>query len=333
MSQDSAISMTFDRSEAPVGNKENVRAGRDNGTMSSRRDSAYGPQGTIRIVSSSLAPSNESTQEPRQLADLSARYLNPVGSFPERLSNGYRPSPPYPNLDKDMSKAMEKGTATRSALQTANNEFGRQFSGNQLSNRTNTNPQTMQRFYPVHIEVSPSGYGGNSVPAARPFANNRVSGLDGAMDDLADLVLDTGVDNRRSPVGRSTQSTVASSSVDAEERSASCFKPSGGKSKQKMASSPTKPNGSTQDATVSSPANAPSSPKKSGEHSPAKAKLEQVTNRFRRSKKDDPRGMSSEEKVKRSEKWRKRFDSLKQTEKAEIEAYREEESRRTGDRR
>jgi hypothetical protein len=43
--------------------------------------------------------------------------------------------------------------------------------------------------------------------------------------------------------------------------------------------------------------------------------------------------MSSEEKVTRSEKWKKRFDSLKQVEKAEIENYREEEGRKSGGRR
>lgn len=35
----------------------------------------------------------------------------------------------------------------------------------------------------------------------------------------------------------------------------------------------------------------------------------------------------------RSEKWKKRFDSLKQTEKVEIEKYHEEEGRKSGGRR
>ncbi|KAF2631996.1 hypothetical protein BU25DRAFT_417763 [Macroventuria anomochaeta] len=330
---DSAISMTFSRNEAPVGSQENVRTSQGNGTMSSRRDSAYSPQGTIRNAPASFAPGIEFTQEPHQLNDLSAKYPNPTGLFPERMSNGYRHVSSYPSPENEMNKILEKGSAPRSNLQAANSGFGRQFSGNQFANRTNANPQTMQRFYPVHKEIGPSGHGGNSISAARPFANNRVSGLDGAMDDLADLVMETSVDDRRSPVGRPAQSTAAPTSVDAEETGASCFKPSGGKGKQRMTSSPTKLTGSAQDTAASSPANAPSSPKKSGEHSPAKAKLEQVTNRFRRSKKEDPRGMSSEEKVKRSEKWRRRFDHIKQTEKAEIEEYREEESRRNGGRR
>lgn len=330
---DSAISMTLNRSEAPVGSQENVRANQGNGTMSTRRDSAYSPQGTIRNAPASFAPGIEFTQEPRQFNDPSVKYPNPAGLFPEKMSNGYRNVSSYPSPEHETSKTLEKGIASRSTLQVANNGFSRQFSGNQLANRTNANPQTMQRFYTVHKEVGPSAFGGNSMPAARPFANNRVSGLDGAMDDLADLVMETSVEDRRLPVGRPAQSMAAPPSVDGEESGASCFKPSGGKGKQKMAASPTKPAASAPETTASSPANVPSSPKKSGEHSPAKAKLEQVTNRFRRSKREDPRGMSSEEKVKRSEKWRKRFDYIKATEKNEIDEYREEESRRNGGRR
>ena len=330
---DSAISMTFNRTEVSVGSQENVRTSQGNGTMSSRRDSTYSPQGTICNAPASFTQCIDFIQEPRQLNDLSAKYPNPTGLFPERIPSGYRHASPYLSPEIEMGKTLEKGTAPRSSLQAANNGFGRQFSGNQFVDRTNANLQTMQRFYPVHKEVGPSGFNGSNIPAARPFANNRVSGLDGAMDDLADLVMETSVDDRRSPVNRAAQSIAAPTSVDAEEMGASCFKTSGGKGKQKMTSSPAKPTGSAQDTTASSSAKAPGSPKKSGEHSPAKAKLEQVTNRFRRSKKDDPRSMSSEEKVKRSEKWRKRFDSLKQAEKAEIEEYREEESRRNGGRR
>lgn len=327
---DSAISMTFNRNEAPVGSQENVRTSQGNGTIASRRDSAYSPQGTIRNAPASFPQGNDFTQDSRQLNDLSAKYPNPAGLFPERLSNGYRHISPYPSPENEANKTLEKGIAPRLDSQVANMGFGRQFSGNQLASRTNTTPQTMQRFYPVHKEIGPGGYGGNNMPASRPFANHRVSGLDGAMDDLADLVMESKFDDRRSPVSRPAMSTAAPTSIDAEEMGASCFKPSGGKGKQKMASSPSKLTGSTQDTAASSPANGPSSPKKSGEHSPAKAKLEQVTNRFRRSKKDDPRIMSSEEKVKRSKKWRERFEYIKQTERAEIEGYREEESRKNG---
>jgi hypothetical protein len=329
---DSAVSMTFNRSEASVGSQENVRTNQGNGTMTSRRDSTYSPHSTIRNAPASLAPGIELTQEPRQFNDPITKYPNPAGLFPERMSNGFRPVS-YASPESEMSKTMEKGTAPRSALQVTNNGFGRQFSGSQLIDRTNANPQTMQRFYSAHKEVVPNTFGGNGMPAPRPFANNRVSGLDGAMDDLADLVMETSVEDRRSPVSRSAQSTAASMSVDTEEQGASCFKPSGGKGKQRMAASPTKPTASAPETTASSPANKPSSPKKSGEHSPAKAKLEQVTNKFRRGKKEDPRGLSSEEKVKRSEKWRKRFQYIKEVEQQEIKDYRDEEKRRSGGRR
>jgi hypothetical protein len=108
---------------------------------------------------------------------------------------------------------------------------------------------------------------------------------------------------------------------EAEEVDASCFKSSAGKGKQKANPSPTKASGNGRDAGVSSP-NPPSSPKKSGEHSPAKAKLEHVTNKFRRTKKDDPRTMSPEDKMERSKKWRDRFQVIKRTELEEIEKHR-----------
>lgn len=330
---DSAISMTFNRSEAPGGRQENVRANPSNGTISSRRDSAYSPQNANRNAPVSFTSGVDFTQEPRQFSDPSIRYPNPTGLFPERVTNGYRAISSYPNPELDMKKVVEKGNATRSTLQVATNDFGRQFSGNQLANRTNTSPQIMQRFSPAHKEVGSSVFGGESMPAARPFANNRVSGLDGAMDELADLVMETSVEDCRSPAGRPAQPTATPTSVDSEEAGASCFRPSGGKGKQKMAVSLTKPTASATETSASSPAHAPCSPKKSGEHSPAKAKLEQVTNKFRRGKKEDPRTMSSEEKVKRSEKWRNRFQYIKATEQKEIDEYRDEEKRRSGGRR
>lgn len=328
---DSAVSMTFNRSEVPVGSQENVRTNQGNGTMTSRRNSAYSPHGTIRNAPTSLAPGIEFNQEPRHFNDPITKYPNPAGLFPERMSNGFRPVS-YASPESEMSKTLEKGTAPRSALQVTNSGFGRQSSGYQLTERTNANPQTMQRFYSTHKEIGPNACGGNSMPTSRPFADNRVPGLDGAMDDLADLVMETSVEDRRSPVSHYAQSTAAPMPVDVEEQGASCFKSSGSKGKQRMAS-PTKPTAPTLETTASSSADASSSPKKSGEHSPAKAKLEQVTNKFRRGKKEDPRGMSSDEKVKRSEKWRKRFQYIKEVEQKEIEQYRNEEKRRSGDRR
>lgn len=319
---DSAISMTFSRSEAPVGSQENMRIDYDSRTMSSCREAAYSHHDGNRPEPLCFAPGIGPH-------DLSMKHPNPAGLVPppEGISNGHRHASPYPSPEAKTGKTLEKGTAPRSSCKAANNVLGRQFSGNQLANRTNTNAPTLQRFYPVHKEVGPSGFGGGSIPAARPFANNHISGLDGAVDELADLVMETSIDGQYSPIKRAAQPSAAPTSVDAEEMDTSCFKASSGKGKQKAVMS--RPSATT----ASSPANTAGSPKKSGEHSPAKAKLEQVTNRFRRSKKDDPRNMSSEEKVKRSEKWKKRFDALKQTEKAEVEEYREEERRRNEGRR
>lgn len=328
-SHDSAISLALSHAEAQSGSQENVRAGQGHGTSSSRRESAYSPHDTTRNATTFLTQGGGFAQELRHFNDSSSKYPNPTGLLP----GGYRHCSVYPSPEQDLNKTQEKGTAPRSSSQAMNDGFGHQLSGSMLASRTNANHQPLQRFYPAYREVGPSGFGGGSIRSAGwPFANNRISGLDGAMDDLADLVMETSVDGGQSRVDRTAQPEVMAP-LDAEETGASCFKPSGGKGKQKMTWSPSKTVGSAQSMATSSPANVPASPKKSGEHSPAKAKLEHVTNRFRRSKKDDPRGMTPEERVTRSEKWRKRFDSLKQTEKAEIDKYREDESRRNGGRR
>ncbi|OSS49912.1 hypothetical protein B5807_06116 [Epicoccum nigrum] len=324
---DSTISLPIGRTEAIVSGQENVRTGYSSGVMGSRRDSAYNPSDSTRNIPAFLASGNDFTQELRPSSDSGSKFHNPVGQ-----STGNRHATSYPSPEQEMGKASEKGTTPRPSSLVAKDSFGRQFSGNQLANGANASHQPQQRFYPIHKENGPNGFGGGNMSAGRPFANNRVSGLDGAMDDLADLVVETSVDSSRSHANRAAQAEITTS-IDAEEMGASCFKPSGGKGKQKMYHSPAKTARSAQDPTAASPVNTSESPKKSGEHSPAKAKLEQVTHRFRRSKKDDPRNMSSEEKVTRSEKWKKRFDSLKQVEKAEIEKYREEEGRKSNGRR
>ncbi|KAF3000299.1 meiotic recombination [Curvularia kusanoi] len=329
--RDSTISLTPGRNEALVGGQENVRAGHNIGAVGSRRDNAYSASDINRNVPA-FPTGNDSTNGPRLINELSSKYSNPIGLFPENPSNGYRHPSLYPNSEQEMSKAPEKGTAPRSSSQAAHDSFGRQFFGSQLANRTNASHQPMQRFYPHQKENGPNELRRSNMSAGGPFANNRVSGLDGAMDDLADLVIETSVDSSQPHAGRANHPTTATS-VEAEEPGASCFKTSGGKGKQKMSHSPIKTAMSAHDTTATSPTTTLNSPKKSGEHSPAKAKLEQVAHRFRRSKKDDPRAMSAEEKVTRSERWKKRFDTLKQSEKAEIEEYRKEESRRNGGRR
>ncbi|KAH7414231.1 Mre11 DNA-binding presumed domain-containing protein [Phaeosphaeria sp. MPI-PUGE-AT-0046c] len=171
--------------------------------------------------------------------------------------------------------------------------FARQFSGAQLQNRS----------YGTSFS---GGYNRGPASTMRPSASHRMSGLDGAMDDLTGLIMETNINDNGPSI------------AEAEETTASCFRAKG---KQKAPVSPAKSSSNGRDNGVSSP-NPSSSPKKSGEHSPTKAKLEHVTNKFRRNKKDDPRTMSPEDKMKRSEKWRTRFQYIKKVELEEIEAQR-----------
>ena len=188
--------------------------------------------------------------------------------------------------------------------------LGRQFSGNQLANRAYGTSVSMHRYYPSAKEYVPGAPSAN-LRSARPGPRNRFSGLDGAMDDLAGLLIDSHMDDKPSSEGN--------------EAEASCFK--SGKGKQKMTSSPAKSaNGAANEA--SSPGKASESPKKSGEHSPAKAKLEHVTNKLRRPKKDDPRTMSPEEKADSRRKWRNRFQTIRKNEREDIEKYARNNSRR-----
>jgi hypothetical protein len=190
-----------------------------------------------------------------------------------------------------------------------------------LQNRNYGTPLSNQRFYPDPKKLSPDDFGKDSAPGIRPFADHRLSGLDGAMDDLADVVLETHVNDSRNFAAERSTATPVAAEAEVEEATASCFKSSNSKGKQKASVSPSKPTGTGRDTSMSSP-NPPSSPKKSGEHSPAKAKLEQVTNKFRRTRKDDPRTMSPEDKLKRSDTWRQRFRVIKKTELEEIEEHR-----------
>lgn len=320
MPHDSAISMTFNRNASGETPYENLRSSKETLPASMQREPAYSPQGSVKDVQGSYVLFNEATHTSRQRNVSGMQYPGSPGLFPNRMVTCREPA--FSSNENEMGKSLQdKGTAARADISCTNGSFARQFSGAQLQNRGYGTPLSNQRFYPTPKELSPDDFGRDSAPGIRPFADHRLSGLDGAMDDLADLVLETHVnDSRASAVERPTGTTVAAE-VEAEEATASCFKSSSSKSKQKAPGSPTKPSGTGQDTTMSSP-NPPSSPKKSGEHSPAKAKLEQVTNKFRRTKKDDPRTMSPEDKLRRSETWRQRFRVIKRTELEEIEEHR-----------
>ncbi|KAF2833336.1 hypothetical protein CC86DRAFT_415093 [Ophiobolus disseminans] len=317
---DSAVSMTFNRNGVPTGNQENLRSSKDSLSASLRRDSAYSPQGSAKDVPVSYAFFNEAAYMSRQRNASGLQYPDPASQLSERLASGRQVA--FTPGDAEMGRLeQEKITASRIEPPMSNGGSSRQFSGAQLQNRGYGTPLATQRFYPTPKEMSPNGLCGNAVPPMRPFANHRLSGLDGAMDDLADLVVDTHVVDKRVSTGGRSLGAPIPVETEVEEQTASCFKTSSGKGKQKAAASPAKPSGHGRDNSISSP-NPPSSPKKSGERSPAKAKLEQVTNKFRRTKKDDPRTMSPEDKARRSEKWRQRFRDIKKTELEEIEQHR-----------
>ncbi|KAF2131329.1 hypothetical protein P153DRAFT_364926 [Dothidotthia symphoricarpi CBS 119687] len=321
---DSAVSMTFGRSKPPGGSQENVHSAMGNIT-NPHRDSAYSLQESTRNNTGAYTLCKEVVQDVRQRNASSAKYLSAAGLFPDRPASEHRQSF-FPNAERETGKRVHDNCVpSRADTFVSNGVFGRHFSGNQLNNHTNGIPLPMQRFYPTPNELGPTRFGRDAMPMGRQVTNHRVSGLDGAMDDLAGMVMDTHVDEARTSMG--SRFMEAHTPAESEEVGASCFKVSGGKGKQKAVHSPTKASGAGRDSTTCSPANAPSSPKKSGEHSPAKAKLEQVTNKFRRVKKDDVRTMSPEDKKARSQKWRERFQNIRRTELEEIEEYRKTGSR------
>lgn len=320
MPHDSAISMTFNRNTGQSTNYENVRSSKDSLSANMYRESAYSAQGGIKDAQNAYALLTEAAYVSRPRNVSSMQYPSPVTPFAEGTATGRQGT--FLSGENEPSRAgQDKGIASRTDASNTNIGFGRQFSGAQIQNRDYGTPFSNQRFYPTPKEMSPNGSSGEAAHGMRPFANHRLSGLDGAMDDLADIVLETHVDDRRAPANRRSADAPEVVEADAEEATASCFKPSSGKGKQKALGSPPKSSGNGRGNGLSSP-NPPSSPKKSGELSPAKAKLEQVTNKFRRNRKDDPRTMSPEEKTRRSDKWRKRFQAIKREELEEIEEHR-----------
>ncbi|KAF1956289.1 hypothetical protein CC80DRAFT_593756 [Byssothecium circinans] len=310
---DSAVSMSFNRADAPVTSQENMRSAKY-AAVDIRRDSAYG----LQEAPISYTLCNDSVD--------SRMRKSPMNTY-RGASDSLDKTAAYKQIalaaaEKDAGKKrQDKGTVSRADTFLNGSGYPRQFSGNQLNSRAYGTPVSMQRYHLSPKELAANGPGANMPLSARPFANHSLSGLDGAMDDLADVVLDTHIDEQRSTTeGRQPEQTTTANQDNDED--VSCFRPTSSKSKQKSSSSPTKfvPNQGTEEA-ASSPANIPGSPKKSGEHSPAKAKLEQVTNKFRRGKKEDPRNMSPDEKSKRSQKWHKRFQRLKEGEQKDIERH------------
>ncbi|KAG9186717.1 hypothetical protein G6011_09825 [Alternaria panax] len=316
--QDSAVSMHFNRNSTG-GGQENVRSAKGNLPDDIRRDSGYGQHGNIKDIPVQYMARNEVFPERHRVASV-AQHLNPTVMIPQRLSSNYR-QVAFPSIEDDASRGMKNPNPFPRTNNPLDSGVLQHIFGNQTQNRNYGTSLSTQRFYPTPKELSPSEHGIYGAPVPRHFGNHRLSGLDGAMDDLSEMINDTHTDERRSSVAVDNRSAEARIPVEYEESNASCFKVSGSKGKQKATSSPGKVIDVERGTATSSPANPPTTPKKSGEHSPAKAKLEQVTNKFRRSKKDDPRTMSPEERQKRSSKWRERFRELKRTEIEEIEAH------------
>lgn len=312
MPHDSAISMNFNNAGLPH-NFENIRSAKETSLHSKHRDHSYGLRDSAKDVHNTF---NNQGYAPRERNVSSMQYPATAGLFPDRMVSGRAFD--FGSAENEQERStLDKDSLVHAEPPHSNGSFARQFSGAQIQNRGYNTSFNNQRFYPTPKEISPGSYGSGPT-SMRPLAGHRMSGLDGAMDDLTGLVMETSVNESGPSAGRQSTEAPASANVETEEATASCFKAKG---KQKAPASPTKSSSNDRETGVSSP-NPSSSPKKSGEHSPTKAKLEHVTNKFRRNKKDDPRTMSPEDKVKRSEKWRARFQQIKRTELAEIEAHR-----------
>jgi len=313
---DSAISMSFNRADNPVGSQENTRSAKASTAFDLRRD----PGHVAHDAPMTYTLCSETVQDPRTRNPSMAMYLAPTESSDKSLL-AYRQM--LSAAENEVGKTnQDKGSTSHAEPNLPNSTYARQFSGNQINSQAYENGRSMQRFFATPKDLSSRGFGADAPLSARPIANQRFSGLDGAMDDLRDVMLDTRVHEQQRPVAggqRSTEPVRSSNSMGAD---ASCFRPSSGKGKQKLDTSPARfTAGDRSDVGASSPTTTPGSPKKAGEHSPAKAKLEQVTNKFRRAKKDDPRNMSPEEKKERAQKWRKRFQALKDRETKEFHEY------------
>ncbi|USP74414.1 uncharacterized protein yc1106_01688 [Curvularia clavata] len=298
------------------GEQENVRLTKTSPSDDGRHNNGYNLQGHFVDTSGSYMTGHKMAQQSGHRVASSTQHSKPPSLFLPRMTSGLGQAVGS-NGQKDASKGMmhNQGTSFHGDLHS-NEETPQPFVGTQIQNRSQGASLTMQRLYSTAKERGSHELSGYARPPSRAFADLRLTGLDGAMDDLAEMMTDTQIDE-----GRTSASAEKQTPVEHEDMDASCFK-SSNKGKQKATSSPAKTTDTERETAASSRTNTPGSPKKAGEHSPAKVKLEQVTNKFRRGKKDEGRTMSPDERTKRSEKWRQRFQQLKRTEMDEIEAYR-----------
>ncbi|PSN73193.1 hypothetical protein BS50DRAFT_542624 [Corynespora cassiicola Philippines] len=338
MPHDSAISMSFNRGDGSIGTQENARSGKSRlMTTDVRKEFVSSPHGTALEATLPYMHRSEAPPDTRPRHSSATTFLSPMEPS-DRAGTGFRHiGTSTAELDIN-EKHHDKGSLPRSVSSVAGTAYPRQISGNQLGSRFSGAPMAMQRYYPTVKDYSRQELSGEIQTYTRPLANHRLSGLDGAMDDLADLIVETGIVEQQPQTQVQTQTqTRSQTQMDAVslteqiEADASCFKPSSSKTKgkQKVTSPPAKSASAKSKEAVASPTTSPpTSPKKSGEHSPAKAKLEKVTNRFRHGRKDDPRRMSPAEKRERSQKWQARFKMIKQVEREEIDEYRSNHARK-----
>ncbi|KAL6706742.1 meiotic recombination [Coniothyrium glycines] len=312
--RDSAINMTFERNGLVAADQENLRSTGAVSLGDSRRVSGYGPQDSITIGLAQPRSRKDTRQDARQQVVLTAKQA-PPGMSLEGAIKGFR--------QVEFSQAENgvfKGTIPYKESYLAGHIHTKYVLEEQLPNRGYSTSVDTKGMYATSGEVKAYGSHGDGRDTARSSANYRVPGLDGAMDDMSEMANDVGVQDES--LTKDGQCVDRPAAPRLEEVTASCFGSTGGKGKQKMAGSPSKSSAAGKDNTTWSAGPTSGSPRRSGDQSPAKAKLEHVTNKFRRGKKEDGRAMSPEERVKRSEKWRARFQHLKRIETEEIEEYR-----------
>lgn len=286
---DSAVSMNFPRVETSAAGLENLRSGVSNATRASVfKDMPYTSQGIGFEKAAKYSMSSDPTQD----------YRVPHSAvFPVVERETRKKSPPVQHrAEPFLSSSM----------------FPRQISGNQLVSRPHGSPIAINPLY-SYAKDNPTGSSTKEQPSpGKSAVIQRLSGLDGAMDDLAGIFGNTPLGGEKPP-------------SESAEMEASCFRASSGKSKQKATSSPAKySSGKAREQIESSPTLQFGSPTKTNERSPAKAKLGQVTNKLRRQTKDSPHSLSPEEKKERTKKWQYRFRVLRQVEADEHNEYLQE---------
>lgn len=303
------------------GSRENLRLSNGTSMGKPRFEGSYNNRGRLDDTSASFAPLQDVTQF-QQLYGLNPKNLAQTINPPDRATPGPR---------HVVFASGENGTGignTGEGIPPQNNLRSNstapwQTFGRQIQNQGNDMHTPQQRFHPSIKEIGLSTPGSKTVSSMRLLANYGLSGLDGAMDDLAELINDERDEEPSTAPVRGP--TKAAPPTKNEERTASCFKsPSNkDKGKHKLNATTTKEGGRPHDKTAAWQVSPPSSPRKSGEQSPAKAKLDHMTNKLWRGKRDDGRATSPDEsKASRSEKWRQRFQALKRTEMEEIEEER-----------